>query len=1112
MGNDGGSIPTRRELVKEAARNPTTAELKESQHEQQEHCWKTDPISNQPLAQPVVSDSSGKLYNKDTILEFLVDGSRKADAERITQGAIKSLKDVVEVRFEVDHEATALAYHEIWRCPVTGDKLGPGSKAVYLVPCGHAFSGTAIKEVSGEKCLSCETEYASNDIIPILSMADMDVARLSLRLKTLQEKGLSHSLKKASSASKKRKKRDEPVEAGDTALEPVKAAKHNGSAAKTLTQAAGTPDPESMSSINNTSTASLTAKVLEEQERAKKRKMQNKNVQSLFSSRDQSMPIGNQYWKGVMSSIDLVIGNVESLPSADIISVHDVATLAIFATSYWPSQIDSIITKTGSPTQGNHSLMVRVGVLDEKVDINIATMPILVTDLNVPSSEIACFAGPHRDAGANTHDHLSGLDHRIWRGSLIEPDRRIDGHPSWNEVLRLYRDKLRGCSLEDKRVEREMDAYLCLNVYKKQKKEVFCAACEHYLSEEPCLSLDMVKVDIPPQKSRGVWVCEFLVDDKPVQTMVAYEPPGKGYIGYYQFWLTGGGYLHSMGLATKGGFQRDGLSTEVNKHALRAPSHVLGSLDPDTLLRQVDSPVEDGDVDPVSSSNPKFSAINQFSTKRKGTESATGIRKKLPKYGPNSGVFALPTTESATAFTLAPPQPSVGQSNAASMPSPGLPASATRQPENPLNFRPREQHDYSQQILNLFRRYESVQDCEYTREWRNKARLQYLSASDLEAARKPVCFREKWAGRMFKGSPYSNMEAALTQMSGTELAGNDACEQCQNGNGPFTTCVVGGDLHNGACANCVYNSEASKCSFRKAKLTSANGQGTPLMVNGNNVGSHVHPHPWTAVPAARQSLNGHDNRSEASSDGLFVRPGTVSSGSELYRLTPGVVLQRIPDQPHAEQVSIRLASSEARPQTYRKEVPQAEMTTALQIPGTLASKAAADRASPSDEASGRREQARTGPAGVSADSAGLFAAPTHDQSRASGSVAASDSAAPGSHHSLSGTTVYDFAFLKDIKLALTIGDDAATFKVDLSGCTTFDALVTKLTAFSTLRSVIPALSCIEFRIENPLTFTLVGPGDVTVYPGLLNDVKASYEQGGRSEMILKATMALSTST
>lgn len=200
MGNDGGSIPTRRELVKEAARNPSAAQVKESQHEQQEYQWTTDPISRQPLVQPVVSDSSGKLYNKATILEYLVEGAHKEDFERETQGAVKSLKDVVEVKFELDTDsADGAAKKQAWKCPVTGDKLGAGSKAVYIVPCGHAFSGAAIKEVSGEKCLTCDVEYASNDIIPINSLVDTDIARLSLRAKTLQEKGLSHSLKKASS-------------------------------------------------------------------------------------------------------------------------------------------------------------------------------------------------------------------------------------------------------------------------------------------------------------------------------------------------------------------------------------------------------------------------------------------------------------------------------------------------------------------------------------------------------------------------------------------------------------------------------------------------------------------------------------------------------------------------------------------------------------------------------------------------------------------------------------------------------------------------------------------------------------------------------------------------
>ena len=288
MGNDGGSIPTRRELVKEAAKTPSAAQVKESQHEQQEYQWTTDPISRQPLEPPVVSDSSGKLYNKATILEYLVEGTRSEEAQRETRGAVKSLKDVVEVKFELDSDDVSADSQDnkdtikkskksLWKCPVTGDRLGPGSKAVYIVPCGHAFSGAAIKEVSGEKCLTCDAEYASNDVIPINSVVDTDIARLGLRAKTLAEKGLSHSLKKAS-GSKKRKKRDEQVgEVGDKSAVKVKA----------------TTAEDVKDKINNSATASLTAKVMQEQEQAKKRKMENENVKSLFSNRDQAAAMGN---------------------------------------------------------------------------------------------------------------------------------------------------------------------------------------------------------------------------------------------------------------------------------------------------------------------------------------------------------------------------------------------------------------------------------------------------------------------------------------------------------------------------------------------------------------------------------------------------------------------------------------------------------------------------------------------------------------------------------------------------------------------------------------------------------------------------------------------------
>jgi len=83
------------------------------------------------------------LYNKDSIIEWLLKGVEAfGDGEEVLEGRIHSLKDVVEVKFE-----------EGRICPVSRKELGPGTKAVYLVPCGHAFSESAVKEVGGGGCL-----------------------------------------------------------------------------------------------------------------------------------------------------------------------------------------------------------------------------------------------------------------------------------------------------------------------------------------------------------------------------------------------------------------------------------------------------------------------------------------------------------------------------------------------------------------------------------------------------------------------------------------------------------------------------------------------------------------------------------------------------------------------------------------------------------------------------------------------------------------------------------------------------------------------------------------------------------------------------------------------
>ena len=303
MGNDGGSIPKRRELVREAARNPTSSQLKETRKEQLAHRWSTCPISHKPLVTPVVSDSAGNLYNKDAIIQYLLydeaSSIDKSEADKILQGRVKSLKDVVEVQFEENPDQRAASIDQ-WICPVTLKPLGPSVKAVYLVPCGHAFSLEATKEMKGETCLQCgEANESQRDVVPILPMTQEEREVLQKRSQALAAQGLTHSLKKVS--GKKRKAHGAVVEVasvpqGEDAqakvelLQPQrKEASKSEPNPRSSTPASGTSTPKISHGIQNAATANLTAKVLAEEEARKKRRLlggENENLKSLFSKRD----------------------------------------------------------------------------------------------------------------------------------------------------------------------------------------------------------------------------------------------------------------------------------------------------------------------------------------------------------------------------------------------------------------------------------------------------------------------------------------------------------------------------------------------------------------------------------------------------------------------------------------------------------------------------------------------------------------------------------------------------------------------------------------------------------------------------------------------------------
>jgi hypothetical protein len=200
MGNDGGSIPDRRDLVKAKPKAEQADRANQARAR-----WFFCALSKAPLAEPVASCALGRLYNKDAVLEFLLDRAAYGDGEDIA-GHVRRVK----VRPPAPDRAGADAAQDIttltltpnpapapdvdgetaprWVCPLTFKALNGGVPFVYLAPCGCVFSRAGLLAVAfpsakpadatvteakegkdDEKrlCPSCGAKFAHADVRPL---------------------------------------------------------------------------------------------------------------------------------------------------------------------------------------------------------------------------------------------------------------------------------------------------------------------------------------------------------------------------------------------------------------------------------------------------------------------------------------------------------------------------------------------------------------------------------------------------------------------------------------------------------------------------------------------------------------------------------------------------------------------------------------------------------------------------------------------------------------------------------------------------------------------------------------------------------------------------------
>lgn len=109
-------------------------------------------MSQEPLQKPVVACELGRLYNKDAVIEALLDKSKATDVV----SHLRSLKDVKDLKLTENpawKEDEAVANGESdeqkakWICPVVGQEMNGQFRFVFIWTCGCVFSERALKEI-----------------------------------------------------------------------------------------------------------------------------------------------------------------------------------------------------------------------------------------------------------------------------------------------------------------------------------------------------------------------------------------------------------------------------------------------------------------------------------------------------------------------------------------------------------------------------------------------------------------------------------------------------------------------------------------------------------------------------------------------------------------------------------------------------------------------------------------------------------------------------------------------------------------------------------------------------------------------------------------------------
>lgn len=183
MGNDGGSIPKRIDLVKEKAKEIKKDTLSINQNRSR-YC----AISNSKLQAPIVGCRLGYLYNKEALLSCLINKSMPSSFAHISK--LKDVKNLITTPNSDRNSPNPLI------CPLTRLEFNGLNKFIFFWKCGCMIAEKGMASVSTNNCPLCGTEYKPSDVIHLnMGSDEVETKRKIILDAKLANNALKESLK-----------------------------------------------------------------------------------------------------------------------------------------------------------------------------------------------------------------------------------------------------------------------------------------------------------------------------------------------------------------------------------------------------------------------------------------------------------------------------------------------------------------------------------------------------------------------------------------------------------------------------------------------------------------------------------------------------------------------------------------------------------------------------------------------------------------------------------------------------------------------------------------------------------------------------------------------------